>query len=75
MPEPTQKTDGINEFIKAVFGIDRVDIIKQGACIRPPIGCGRENVGEDFRDEVSEREYRISGLCQRCQDKIFNEAD
>ena len=27
--------------------------------------------GLDFRDEVSEREYGISGLCQTCQDGIF----
>ncbi|MEM3192824.1 MAG: hypothetical protein QW292_12240 [Candidatus Parvarchaeota archaeon] len=24
-----------------------------------------------FRDEASEREYRLSGLCQECQDKMF----
>ncbi|MEM3908185.1 MAG: hypothetical protein QXV17_07195 [Candidatus Micrarchaeaceae archaeon] len=24
-----------------------------------------------FRDEASEREYRLSGLCQRCQDRMF----
>ena len=27
--------------------------------------------GLDFRDELSEREYGISGLCQTCQDGIF----
>jgi len=25
----------------------------------------------DFRDEGSLREYRISGLCQTCQDSVF----
>lgn len=25
----------------------------------------------EFRDMLSEREYKISGLCQSCQDKIF----
>lgn len=24
-----------------------------------------------FRDEVSKREYKISGLCQACQDEVF----
>jgi len=24
-----------------------------------------------FRDELSEREFLISGLCQKCQDKTF----
>jgi len=27
--------------------------------------------GLDFRDELSEKEYGISGLCQTCQDGIF----
>ena len=26
-----------------------------------------------FDDELSEKEYRISGMCQECQDKIFME--
>ena len=24
-----------------------------------------------FRDELSEREYRVSGMCQECQDRVF----
>ena len=27
----------------------------------------------DFRDEKSLREWRISGLCQACQDDMFGE--
>ena len=26
---------------------------------------------EDFKDELSVKEYKISGLCQRCQDEFF----
>lgn len=26
-----------------------------------------------FRDELSAKEYYISGMCQRCQDKVFGE--
>lgn len=25
----------------------------------------------DFRDELSVREYNISGMCQKCQDETF----
>jgi hypothetical protein len=34
--------------------------------------CGT-NINEfsDFKDELSLAEYRISGLCQKCQDKMF----
>jgi len=29
-----------------------------------------QNIGE-FRDEISKKEYGISGMCQDCQDSIF----
>jgi len=25
----------------------------------------------EFKDELSKKEYSISGLCQKCQDKVF----
>lgn len=40
-------------------------------CPQPPIGCGRPLAEIPFRDEVSVREAKISGLCQECQDTIF----
>lgn len=41
----------------------------QGLCAT----CG-ENVGE-FKDELSKKEFRISGCCQKCQDIIFGGHD
>lgn len=35
--------------------------------------CGGEVEG--FRDRLSAREYRISGLCQDCQDETFGKDD
>ena len=33
-------------------------------------------IGEsEFRDDLSKKEYTISGLCQACQDAIFTEPD
>lgn len=29
----------------------------------------------DFKDALSKKEYGISGLCQKCQDKAFGEED
>ena len=26
----------------------------------------------EFTDELSKKEYKISGLCQSCQDKVLN---
>ena len=28
---------------------------------------------DDFRDEISAKEYSISGMCQTCQDKTFRD--
>lgn len=33
--------------------------------------CGEEVKG--FKDKLSAKEFRISGLCQRCQDKTFKQ--
>lgn len=29
------------------------------------------DVTEEFRNEISMREFEISGLCQKCQDSVF----
>ncbi len=44
----------------------RTDIIRQGLCMT----CDRTTTAT-FRDEVSRNEYRISGMCQDCQDEVF----
>jgi uncharacterized Zn finger protein (UPF0148 family) len=28
-----------------------------------------------FKDRLSAREFKISGLCQKCQDEVFHSAD
>ena len=40
-------------------------LVMHGSC---PL-CGQSAVS--FRDELSVKEYRISGLCQSCQDSVF----
>jgi len=35
--------------------------------------CKKPINANDFRDELSRKEFRISGLCQKCQDEVFNE--
>lgn len=48
----------------AGFGKE-LELIDSGKC---PF-CKKE-VGE-FRDALSRKEFSISGLCQKCQDKVF----
>ena len=37
--------------------------------------CKLQFILNDFRDALSIREFRISGLCQNCQDEVFEEKD
>ena len=30
---------------------------------------------DDFTDEISRKEWKISGLCQKCQDNVFGEPE
>lgn len=69
MADPTKKNEGIEKFLAGSFGFDRRTSIRGDKCVPPPIGCG--GPATEFKDEISRREYRISGLCQKCQDKIF----
>ena len=33
--------------------------------------CKEKIKEEDFRDKLSKKEFSISGMCQKCQDKVF----
>ena len=69
MAEPTPKRDEIRRFQSTIAGKDVPEEIRQDRCV----SCGQP--AEIFRDEVSRREFRISGLCQRCQDQVFEMGD
>ncbi len=46
--------------------------LEPGKCI----ACQSEDVdSEDFRDELSRREFSISRLCQKCQDGVFENGE
>ena len=63
--EESPKSPEINEFLEAVFG--RSSSIENQVCA----SCGES--ANDFQDDLSRREYSISGLCQQCQDEVFND--
>jgi hypothetical protein len=50
----------------AGFG-EEVKAVERGDC---PL-CKRKVNKDEFRDELSRKEFEISGLCQLCQDEIF----
>jgi len=66
-PLPSLKSE-IDDLFKNLYGVDRKTSITNCTCV----SCGVENITENsFREDVSLREFHISGLCQVCQDKIF----
>jgi len=48
------------------FNRSRKQSILQKICVK----CGGS--AKIFKDKLSQKEYRISGLCQKCQDIIFD---
>ena len=62
---PTEKSSIVESAISSILGKDRRSYILAGKCVM---------TGEDagpFRDELSEKEYQISGLGQKAQDEIW----
>tara|TARA_Y100000310_G_C20248341_1_gene607893 strand:- start:112 stop:324 length:213 start_codon:yes stop_codon:yes gene_type:complete len=54
-----------DEMAVSLFGRSKVLAVAGKGCVK----CGQAAV--DFKDELSEKEFGISGLCQTCQDGIF----
>ncbi len=69
MAKPNKKSPEMESFIDfnahKMFGRTRTGSICSDTCVV----CG-ENA-TDFKDALSKKEYTISGMCQKCQDKTF----
>ena len=65
----TNKAPEIEAFLSSLINspLTREETIEQGICS----GCGSDVLDTTFRDELSFKEFTISGLCQKCQDDIF----
>ena len=56
----------IDQSSTALFGRPTSGALALGICV----SCGEE--ASFFHSVISKAEYAISGLCERCQDEIFN---
>jgi hypothetical protein len=71
MATPSRKSQEIEELLATILGTipgassSRETAILEDTCAT----CGGSATA--FRDALSEKEYTISGMCQRCQDDIF----
>ncbi len=66
MIEPTSKAPAIDLLMSVLTGNSREIQLASSKCMT----CKGD--AESFRDELSVKEYSISGMCQICQDQIFN---
>lgn len=73
MAEPSPKSEGMSILLEALGG--RTTAIRSDRCVNPPFGCGKPCPPESFRDDLSRKEYTISGLCQDCQDDVFGDEE
>jgi hypothetical protein len=62
--------EGTKNILKLAGFKEQIKAVELGFC---PI-C-KQPVSNDFRDEISRKEFHISGLCQKCQDEIFKDPD
>lgn len=43
------------------------DLRRKGLC---PV-CKKKIIMNEFKDSLSKKEFKISGMCQKCQNKVF----
>ena len=55
----------IDKMGENVFAMSRTKAHKLLLCVT----CGKS--ADNFKDPISVKEYKISGMCQTCQDQIF----
>jgi hypothetical protein len=63
--KPTKKAVAVEKFLNTMTVIPRMNAIENNVCAL----CGKD--ASKFKDEISVREFAISGLCQSCQDEVF----
>lgn len=59
------------KIMKALGFKHEVTNVENGLC---PF-CNQKIDLSSFKDELSSKEYTISGLCQKCQDETFNDPE
>lgn len=65
MTTPSEKSPELTEFLEKAFG--RTSAIESDSCAF----CHGPAI--EFKDDLSRKEFTISGLCQNCQDNVFDE--
>lgn len=67
--KPADKHPGIRKFQNDILDTNVEENIEMDICS----SCGQAAV--NFKNDISRREFAISGLCQACQDEVFDSFD
>ena len=65
----TLKAKPIDTLLTSITGRNRPAVVRADLCMT----CGKAAV--EFKDDISVKEYSISGMCQTCQDGVFGAAE
>ena len=63
MATPSEKSPHMEQFLENLYGRTTAILLDYCVICRKP--------AENFRDELSRKEYTLSGMCNRCQDEVF----
>lgn len=63
----TKIQDVVDSLSKKMCGHTQEEARKLSVCTT----CGGKVDVDAFADEISEQEYKISGMCENCQDEVF----
>ncbi len=64
-PKSIQVEAALERISMSLYGRSRLDCIRNDVCVM----CG--SVAREFWDDLSRKEFTISGMCQGCQDDFF----
>ena len=67
MSDKSKEIEEMLERFSGRFAMPRSSAFQNNKCTM----CGGD--AEEFRDDISKKEYQISKMCQGCQDGIFGE--
>ena len=68
--KPADMEENVKERMLSLGFSKEIENIMNGKCAF----CGSTKTAkEDFVDELSYKDFGITGICQKCQDKIYNE--
>ena len=67
--KPLEGGESMDRAIMESLFPEQTRLAEQGYC---PM-CAVSMAGKSFKDALSFREFQISGMCQVCQDEVFNQ--